>query len=319
MGSYENELSLSYEWLPNGASSSLPQGRQPLTTWYGSGSAYKTLAIDPPKGVKAGETWSLALYSNSGRSTSSSPAWKSDFVQVAHLGQDNSVWTPIPVLSEPIRFTVGSRGGPAAAPGKGKGKEKEKGKGNDKVDKQDRIRRTFVFPSAGADGPRELVLTEQTSFDLDKVRQVVPAGSSARPWTEQLPSHLRKSGTRDLPARHSSAIAYGPKPHPLLLVGSRRRARDILPLYSIYCGRQARSHCGSSSWVGVFSRKSRLICGRATDTQFFHSSGTGSGLVSIALASLLDQTDVGDKHQLYATDLRQSFHLSTSQRKTANP
>jgi hypothetical protein len=259
LGSYEDELSISYQWLPNGASSSLPQGRQPLTTWYGSGSAYKTLAIDPPKGVKAGETWSLALYSNSGRSTSASPAWKSDFVQVAHLGEDNSVWTPIPVLSEPIKFTAGSRGGPAAAPGKGKGKEKEKGKGkgNDKVDKQDRIRRTFVFPSPGVDGPMELTLTEQTSFDLDKVRQVVPTWSSARPWTERHPSHLlRKFGTRDLPAQHSSAIVYGPTPHPLLLVSFRRRARDIFALYSTYCGRQTRSHCGSSSWVGLFSRQS---------------------------------------------------------------
>jgi len=151
-----------------------------LTTWYGSGSAYKTLAIDPPKGVKVGETWSLALYANPCGSTSlTTPAWKSDFVQVAQLGQDNSVWTPIPVLSEPITFTAGSRRGSGAASGKGKGKEKEKekekGKGNDKVNKQDRIRRTFVLPSPSTDGPRELVLTEQTSFDLDKVRHPVPA------------------------------------------------------------------------------------------------------------------------------------------------
>lgn len=162
----------------------------PLTTWHGSGSAYKALAVDPPKGVKVGEAWSLALFSSapvlrrgtaftlptaaaSGQAPTAAARWKTDLLELARVEDSTrGGWSPIAVKSEPVRFT--SAKGGAAAGGKGAGKGKGKAaasSSSDKAEKQDRIQRTFVLPPVvGRDDQPELHLTEQTSFDLDKVR-----------------------------------------------------------------------------------------------------------------------------------------------------
>jgi hypothetical protein len=178
----EDEIPISYQWLPvTAATTTVPQRQLPLTTWYGSGSAYKTLSIDPPTGVKSGETWLLALFcspSNVGGASSAAslgavPPHKTSLVALSSV-EDAGAWVPVPVMSEPIRFTAAAKGGSANAPASRGGKVKTKAGPSDKVEKQDRIQRAFVLPTppAEGDGPHEILLTEQTSFDLDKVRPI---------------------------------------------------------------------------------------------------------------------------------------------------
>lgn len=152
----------------------LPQTQLPLTTWYGSGSAYKTLSVAPPRGVKAGDIWSLALFCPPSDVAASSPLdaippYKTALVSLSSV-EDAGAWAPVPVMSEPIRFTAAIKGGLTAVPPVKGEKVKVKAAPTEKVAKQDRIQRAFVLPPRSLEeSSSELLLTEQTSFDLDKV------------------------------------------------------------------------------------------------------------------------------------------------------
>jgi len=107
------------------------QGRPvKLTTWRQS-SAYKEISVPPPAGVRDGQSYRLILTAN-----------LIPYVDLANL---NSV--PLPVMSVPILFTSKPRA----------------------KTKQEQIERVYRFPIHD----KTLVsmkITEQTSFDLDKVR-----------------------------------------------------------------------------------------------------------------------------------------------------
>lgn len=139
--------------------------------------------------------------------TRSASAWEVSLEDI--LGTPGELGAALPVLSEGIRFTglIGgpSRGGTKGKPTKGKSTDKGvkghggggggKAGGGQTGEKQDRIRRVFDFPprrprrhhdsefgqlgddeaaraSIGS-SRRKLVFTEQTSFDLDKVRRSI--------------------------------------------------------------------------------------------------------------------------------------------------
>lgn len=155
-------------------------------------SSYKALSIPPPEQVRPGDAWTLALWVDS-----------RDVCAEVTLGRlaaegDVTVNGPIAVLSEPVRFVAASGTGGGAG---GKGKAKGKAGSGAEGEKQDRIRRRMVLPpkrrrgtatmeieeisqpegdeeydekkeedAEEENGHRVLVLTEQTSFDLDKVR-----------------------------------------------------------------------------------------------------------------------------------------------------
>lgn len=127
-----------------------------LTT-YRNISAYKEIPVPVPLGVREGQQWQLSL-SPSGGTAPLQPNYTIDMHDPA-VGH-----AVLPVISMPIVFSA-------------------KGlKGN--VKKQERIERIYLVPSptgvddrksSGAASTRELKITEQTSFDLDKVSEYYAA------------------------------------------------------------------------------------------------------------------------------------------------
>ena len=138
-----------------------------LTTWRRA-TAYKEIPVPVPSGVRDGQLWRLAL-SCDGRSATDqgrSPGY------AIELGSDCLGREPFPVLSMPIKFSSRMSKGPIA--------------------KQEKIERvyTFLLPTpvavplpiregvsdvlvdnARSNPSRAIIkVTEQTSFDLDKVR-----------------------------------------------------------------------------------------------------------------------------------------------------
>lgn len=113
-----------------------------LTTWRQS-SAYKEISVPLPPGVRNGQSWVLLLCSQA-HGQAHTIALAED------VGQ-----APFPVMSMPILFQ--SRSDPRLAKGK-----------------QEKIERVFRFSGRLSDGGEseqqvEMKITEQTSFDLDKV------------------------------------------------------------------------------------------------------------------------------------------------------
>jgi len=121
-----------------------------LTT-YRSSSAFKEVPVPPPIGVRDGQQWQLVL-------ACSPDATVNPSIDLFDGGIGSGV--PFPVISVPILFSS-----------KGQG---EKGV----LRKQERIQRVYRISNGGSGGetegtnPRELIITEQTSFDLDKVRLI---------------------------------------------------------------------------------------------------------------------------------------------------
>lgn len=191
-------IPLLYQWIllpsstPSRSAAAQPAFQQqqrplPLTTFLAPASSYKPLSIPPPVGVQANQTWALALWATPALNLSPTTpqeqqlaaqkaGWEMDLLDLVSSGRSAC----LSVVSEGVRFMGGS-GKPTGGGGGGregkKGTSKPvKGKGaggggKDVGEKQDRIKRAFVLPgmAEGAGGGRKVELTEQTSFDLDKV------------------------------------------------------------------------------------------------------------------------------------------------------
>lgn len=159
-----------------------------LTTFLPPSSTYRSLSIPLPETAKPGERWRLGLFPDivSESSTSASRAQVALARNLLEYSAEGpsvlSVWSegieitrPQPAVLGPVRG-VGSdpkANASANANAKGKkavkddGKSKPKGKGKEKDEgpKQGRILREWSLDNGGM-----MRIVEQTSFDLDKVR-----------------------------------------------------------------------------------------------------------------------------------------------------
>jgi hypothetical protein len=179
-----------------------------LTTWYGKSSAYKTISIPPPPRVRDGESWALILSCDSNPSQRLSLSLidlcqDSRTVDHGQRGKfvNDSVHTdtvidlgsvPFPVVSLPIKFLRSPNS--TGRSGHSSSKSRSKSSGATAAPKQEQIQRQYRIaikkcPNIGgsviydtADGrpivdsitcEGLLTITEQTSFDLDKVRLCV--------------------------------------------------------------------------------------------------------------------------------------------------
>lgn len=117
--------------------SSFPAISKPrkLTTWR-QGSAYKELQVPLPPGLRDGQSYRLVL-----------TVHDQGFPHVINLAGPSCGARPFPVLSMPILFSSRARAD---------------------AGKQERIERIYRVPTA-PEGQVFLKVTEQTSFDLDKV------------------------------------------------------------------------------------------------------------------------------------------------------
>lgn len=156
----QNAQDIYYQWLLNSNPGDKPvtptlTKSTKLTTWR-QVNAYKELSIPPPPMVKEGQSWNLIL--SSGSTTPSTPNY------IINLNEDKlGRKDPFPIMSMPIVF-----------------RERIADASRGKVQKQDRIQRVYeLFPSGSnaicgdrqvqLKKPLRMVITEQTSFDLDKV------------------------------------------------------------------------------------------------------------------------------------------------------
>jgi len=143
-----------------------------LTT-YRRSSAFKEVPVPPPIGVREGQQWQLVL-------ACSPDAAVNPLIDLCDGGIGSGV--PFPVISVPILFS-------------------SRGQGRKGVSrKQERIQRVYRISSEGGGGdemeganPRGLRITEQTSFDLDKVRLASSFRICAQKDDNQ--AEYRKSGT----------------------------------------------------------------------------------------------------------------------------
>lgn len=158
---YEASQDIFYSWAPYPQTPpsttsppvfTLKTTKPTKLTTYRNSSAYKEIPVPVPPGVREGQQWQLIL-SSSAHTTPVQPNYIID-VREPTVGT-----TVLPVISMPILFSI-------------------KGlKGNTK--KQERIERIYrisspvqelqVTPGEATAEIRELKITEQTSFDLDKV------------------------------------------------------------------------------------------------------------------------------------------------------
>jgi hypothetical protein len=161
---YDNEQDIFYSWhqittSPHQTSAQTVPTK--LTTWRRA-TAYKEIPVPIPSGVRDGQLWRLVLSCN-GRSATD--LGRSGYA--VELGSDRLGREPFPVLSMPIKFSSRMPKGAIA--------------------KQEKIERvyTFLLPTvpvregdsdvlvdnARSNPSRAIIkVTEQTSFDLDKVR-----------------------------------------------------------------------------------------------------------------------------------------------------
>lgn len=133
-----------YSWIPTSVqgshlASSKATSPIKLTTWRSS-NAYKSVNVLPPPGVRDGEAWKLVLSVDNLRHSG-----------VIKMGSHTMGLNPFPVISMPIQFSrkIISSGS-----------------------KQERIERIYRIPMQSK-SEIDLIITEQTSFDLDKVRSAM--------------------------------------------------------------------------------------------------------------------------------------------------
>jgi len=161
---YHDEQDIFYSWQQIAA---LPHqtSQTKLTTWR-QAMAYKDIPVPVPVGVRDGQVWRLVL-SCDGRAPKQG---RSDGHYAVELGSDRLGRIPFPVLSMPIKFSSRMPKGAIA--------------------KQEKIERVYTFPlppqapalvvregesNTPMENPRSnppiavIKVTEQTSFDLDKV------------------------------------------------------------------------------------------------------------------------------------------------------
>ncbi|KDQ50692.1 hypothetical protein JAAARDRAFT_199686 [Jaapia argillacea MUCL 33604] len=156
---YTNPQDIFYAWSPCSSPSSLPtfnKSSRPtkLTTWRHA-NAYKAISVPPPPGVREGQYWRLILCANA------LPILSPPHIIPLFQGVSKG---PLPVISMPILFS--SRGYQGGA-----GKQEQ----------VERIYRMSIPPS-GEIG--DMVVREQTSFDLDK--KVWDSGVGLSAWLVDL-------------------------------------------------------------------------------------------------------------------------------------
>ncbi|KAG8745219.1 hypothetical protein FRC10_008531 [Ceratobasidium sp. 414] len=168
-----------------------------LTTWRLGGS-YKPLSVVLPAEAQPGDSWRLCLVAVQ---PGQSPSLALDLSQPA-FGQ-----LPFPVTSMPIDIAAGSTADQAASSSTSPGSKHNKrswqakhaqskspvAKGTaaisaervTQVSKQERIERLYLLPpSPDSIASRTLRITEQTSFDLDKVSISTYRNSDAAPGSD---------------------------------------------------------------------------------------------------------------------------------------
>ncbi|KAF9452441.1 hypothetical protein P691DRAFT_697045 [Macrolepiota fuliginosa MF-IS2] len=186
---YEASQDIYYSWAPYPQTpSSSPTNftlktTKPLKlTTYRNSSAYKEIPVPVPPGVREGQHWQLIL-SSSAQTTALKPNYGID----THEPTIGS--TPFPVISMPILFSA-------------------KGfKGNAK--KQERIERIYRITNVAREvrevgneatetvaRNRELKITEQTSFDLDK--KIWDSGIGLSSWLLDFQNLGQSQRTRSL-------------------------------------------------------------------------------------------------------------------------
>lgn len=161
---YDAEQDIFYSWhqiVTSPHQTSAQTVPTKLTTWRRA-TAYKEIPVPLPSGIRDGQLWRLVL-SCDGRSATD----QGRSGCVVELGSDRLGREPFPVLSMPIKFSSRLPRGV--------------------ITKQEKIERayTFLLPTPAAVPIREgdsdvnarsnpsrviIKVTEQTSFDLDKVR-----------------------------------------------------------------------------------------------------------------------------------------------------
>lgn len=161
---YEASQDIFYSWTPypqagpgttSTATFGLKTTKPSKLTTYRNVSAYKEIPVPVPPSVREGQQWQLILSPSAG----TVPLQPNCTIDMRDPAVGNAV---LPVISMPIIFSAkGSRG---------------------HVKKQERIERLYrISSSIGADeiaseaaSTRELKVTEQITFDLDKVSQYRP-------------------------------------------------------------------------------------------------------------------------------------------------
>lgn len=160
---FEGTADIFYSWTnsPDFSPSNFATKPIKLTTWRGASSAYKEITVPLPPRARDGDSWTLILSSpallvpNSRKETMNPQQIQA--ISLASNTPENSGEglgsTPFPVWSMPISFTSRSV----------------------KAGKQEKIKRVYILPTGTENESRErqgslLKVTEQTSFDLDKVR-----------------------------------------------------------------------------------------------------------------------------------------------------
>lgn len=150
---FPDAVDIFYSWIRNRtlsnnlASNSSSRTTSPikLTTWR-IANAYQSVNVLPPSGIRDGEAWNLVL----------SPHKLKDGNHVINMVEDSDRvllgQTPFPVISQPVRFC-----------------RRLAGDGTKYKQKQERIERIYRLSLQGG-SKIDIKITENTSFDLDKVR-----------------------------------------------------------------------------------------------------------------------------------------------------
>ena len=163
-----------------------------LTTWHPEQSAYKILSIPPPPSslLQYSTEWRIMLscpYPKAGTETA-----KLNTCGYISLDDEEIGSIPFPVFSLPIRFEMAA---PSATSSQRTGGKPDKGKGKSvgstKVPKQEGVQRVLVMErpllrnahtkeqTDGEESDKKaanhrILVSEKTSFDLDKVRRTFP-------------------------------------------------------------------------------------------------------------------------------------------------
>ena len=284
-----------------------------LTTWHPEQSAYKILSIPPPPSdlLQSSREWRIMLSCPHPKAgTEPAQLNKCGFVS---LDDDEIGVVPFPVFSLPIRLeTAGPSvsGAPSQKTGGRPSKGKGKSVGSTKVQKQEGVQRVLVMEqpllrneyiqehtdSEESDKrakQHRILISEKTSFDLDKVR-----------WT--LPCAIRDKDVEALQKIWDSGL--GLSAWLTRKLASHKSITDkewnipVDPVYRVIA-KLSQSRCRILE-LGEWKLQYPWVI-------LVHSLGTGSGLVSLILACVLSSQSTGVSLEstlgpsILATDLRE--------------
>jgi hypothetical protein len=187
---FKNSIDIYYSFV----SSDFVHSTRPLklTTWHPEQSAYKILSIPPPPSslLQYSREWRIMLscpHPKVGTETARLNGCGCIFLDEGEIGV-----VPFPVFSLPVCFeTAGPSGAPSQKTGGKPSKGKGKSVGSTKVQKQEGVQRVLVMgrPLLRNEHTQEhteseesdkrvvqhrILISEKTSFDLDKVRWTLP-------------------------------------------------------------------------------------------------------------------------------------------------